>query len=87
MPEVSKLAFAAIAVAVAVGSIPSNASARGRLYPVTRCGPQLAYLCPIHGYFDDAPFHYNLAVYPGCIQMQLVETPQGVRRRPVLVCG
>jgi hypothetical protein len=86
MLKVSKVAFAAIAVAVALGSVPINASARG-LYPVTRCGPQLAYLCPIHGYFDVAPFHYNLAVYPGCVQMQLVETPRGVRRRPVLVCG
>ena len=87
MSEVSKGAFAAVVVAVALGSIASEASARGRLYPVTRCGPQLAYLCPIHGYFDSAPFQYKLAVYPGCIQMQLVETPQGMRRQPVLVCG
>jgi hypothetical protein len=54
---------------------------------MTLCGPDLAFLCPIHGYFDLPPFHYSLAVYPGCIQMRRVETPQGYRRRPVLVCG
>jgi hypothetical protein len=54
---------------------------------MTLCGPDLAFLCPIHGYFDLPPFQYHLAVYPGCIQMQRVETPHGYRRRPVLVCG
>jgi hypothetical protein len=82
-----KIAFAAAVVATATGSMLTDASARGRLFPLTRCGPDLAYLCPIHGYFDQPPFHYSLAVYPGCIQMQLVETPNGLRRRPVLVCG
>jgi hypothetical protein len=86
MSHKSKLAFAAAFVAVALGSLASDASARGR-YPLTRCGPELAYLCPIHGYFDQAPFHYNFAIYPGCIQTQLVETPKGMRHRPVMVCG
>ena len=70
MPQILKVAFAATAVAVAALSLPSDAAARGRLYPLTQCGPDLAYLCPIHGYYDAPPFHYNLAIYPGCIQTQ-----------------
>jgi hypothetical protein len=82
-----KVASAALLfVAIWIGT-PTDASARGRLYPVTMCGPDLAELCPIHGYFDLAPFHYSLAVYPGCIQVRRVETPEGVRLRRVLVCG
>jgi hypothetical protein len=79
-----------IAVASLVASllgISGPASAHGRLYPLTRCGPDLAYLCPIHGYFDSAPFHYKLAIYPGCIKTERVETPYGVERRRVVVCG
>jgi hypothetical protein len=87
MLQILRVTFAAMVLAIAVGGLPSTASARHRLYPLTRCGPDLAYLCPIHGYFDSAPFHYNLAIYPGCIRMELVETPSGLRRRPVLVCG
>ena len=87
MSSVSKIALVAALVGTALGSAPTEASARGRLFPMTRCGPDLAFLCPIHGYFDQPPFQYNLAVYPGCIQMQRVETPYGYRRRPVLVCG
>jgi hypothetical protein len=87
MSQILKVAFAAAAVAVAALSLPSDAAARGRLYPLTQCGPDLAYLCPIHGYYDAPPFHYNLAIYPGCIQTQNVDTPNGVRRRRVVVCG
>ena len=87
MSQISKVAFAAAVVAVAALILPSDATARGRLYPLTRCGPDLAYLCPLHGYYDAPPFHYNLAIYPGCIQTQNVDTPYGVRRRRVVVCG
>jgi hypothetical protein len=85
MSKVSQIAFGAIAAA-AIWMTPGDASARGR-YPLTFCGPDLAYLCPIHGYFDAAPFHYSLAIYPGCIKVVPVETPSGVERRRVLVCG
>ena len=75
MSHVIRIAIVAVFVA-ALGSISSEASARGRLFPLTRCGPDLAYLCPIHGYFDMAPFHYNLAIYPGCIKVVAVQTPE-----------
>jgi hypothetical protein len=75
------------AFVAALGGMSSEASARGRLYPLTRCGPDLAYLCPIHGYFDRVPFHYDLAIHPGCIKYVAVETPNGVERRRTLVCG
>jgi hypothetical protein len=75
------------AFVVALGGMANEASARGGLYPLTRCGPDLAYLCPIHGNFDLTPFHYNLAIYPGCIKVVRVETPYGFERRRVLVCG
>jgi hypothetical protein len=89
MPPIFRIALAAIVVAISVGGLTSTASARHRHgpYPLTRCGPDLAYLCPIHGYFDAAPFHYNLAIYPGCIRTEMVETPYGMRRQPVLICG
>lgn len=87
MSYVSKIALVAALVGMALGSTLTDASARGRLFPMTLCGPHLAYLCPIHGYFDQPPFKYNVAIYPGCIQMQRVETPHGYRRLPVLVCG
>ena len=87
MSYVSKIALVAALVGMALGSTLTDASARGRLFPMTRCGPYLAYLCPIHGYFDQPPFKYSVAIYPGCIQMQRVETPHGYRRLPVLVCG
>jgi hypothetical protein len=86
MSHVIRIAIVAVFVA-ALGSISSEASARGRLFPLTRCGPDLAYLCPIHGYFDMAPFHYNLAIYPGCIKVVAVQTTHGVERRHVVVCG
>jgi hypothetical protein len=84
LPQLTKIAAAATFVALA--SLPNSASA-GRLYPVTRCGPDLAYLCPLHGSFDSVPFHYNAAVHPGCIKTVAVETPNGVVRRPAVVCG
>ena len=79
--------IAAIAIVAALGGMSNTASAHGRLYPLTRCGPDLAYLCPIHGYFDSPPFHYNLAVHPGCIKVVPVQTPSGVQRQRTIVCG
>jgi hypothetical protein len=84
MTHATKIAFALIVAALA--GLSSAASAHGRLYPVTRCGPDLSYFCPIHGYFDGVPFHYHLAVYPGCIKVARVQTPHGIERRHVLVC-
>ncbi len=86
MPYATKIAIVA-AFAAALGGISTEASARGRLYPLTRCGPDLAYMCPIHGYFDQVPFHYNVAVYPGCIKVMPIETPHGIERQRVIVCG
>ncbi|CCD95016.1 conserved hypothetical protein [Bradyrhizobium sp. ORS 375] len=62
------------------------ASAR-RLYPLTECGADLSRLCRLHGAFESTPFHYNLAIYPGCIRRVAVETPRGVTYRNVVVCG
>jgi hypothetical protein len=86
MSHTAKIATVAAIVTVLSG-ISNEASARGRLYPLTRCGPDLTYLCPIHGYFDQIPFHYSLAIYPGCIKVVPVETPRGIERQRVLVCG
>jgi hypothetical protein len=83
MSKISQIVF--VVTALVCWGLES-ASARGR-YPLTLCGPELTDLCPIRGYFDAPPFHYNLAIYPGCIRTELVETPRGVRRVPVLVCG
>lgn len=87
MSGATRIAIIAAFVAVLAGISNVAAAAWQRPYPVTRCGPDLAYLCPIHGYFDSPPFHYNLAVYPGCIKMLSVRTPRGIERRRVLVCG
>jgi hypothetical protein len=86
MSHAARIAIFAALVAM-MGGISSEASARGRPYPLTRCGPDLAYLCPIHGYFDQPPFHYSLAIYPGCIKTVAVETPNGIQRRHTIVCG
>jgi hypothetical protein len=86
MSHATKIAIVAVFVA-ALGGISNEASARGRLYPLTRCGPDLAYLCPIHGYYDQPPFHYNVAIYPGCIKTVPIETPNGIERRRAIVCG
>jgi hypothetical protein len=85
MSNVAKIAFAVFIVALAGTSDP--ASARTRPFPLTRCGPDLAYLCRLHGSFEARPFHYNLAIYPGCIKVVPVETAYGIERRPVVVCG
>ena len=86
LAQVTRIAIIAVFAAV-LGGHTNEASARGRLYPLTRCGPDLASLCPIHGYFDQTPFHYNLAIYPGCIKTVSVETPYGIQRRRAVVCG
>jgi hypothetical protein len=86
MSHVTKFAAAA-AILAALAGISEPASARGRLYPLTPCGPDLTQLCRIHGFFDSAPFHYKLAIYPGCIKTVAVETPYGVERRRAIVCG
>jgi hypothetical protein len=85
MPRFTKIATAAIVAALA--GLSNQASAHGRHFPLTRCGPDLGYLCPMRGYFTNAPFHYNLAIHPGCIRTVRVETPNGVERRRAVVCG
>jgi hypothetical protein len=85
MSHAAKIAVAVLFLAL-VG-LANSASARGGLYPLTRCGPDLAYLCRIHGYFDAPPYHYRLAIYPGCIQTAAVQTPEGTVRRRAIVCG
>jgi hypothetical protein len=85
MPHVTKIALAGIIMILAGLSTP--ASARGRLYPLTRCGPDLASFCRLHGNFADPPFHYNTAIYPGCIKTVVVDTPYGPSRRKAVVCG
>jgi hypothetical protein len=85
LSQVTKITIAAILLALA--GLPDAASARGRLYPLTQCGPNLAYLCHLHGSFDSPPFHYNVAVHPGCIKTVAVETPYGIERRRAVVCG
>jgi hypothetical protein len=86
MSQAIKVAIAA-AFVTAISSVAQDASARGGPYPMTSCGPGLAYLCPIHGYFDMAPFRYGLAIYPGCIKVIPVQTPNGIVRRRAIVCG
>jgi hypothetical protein len=81
-----KIAVAA-ALTVMLAGLSGPAAARGRLYPLTQCGPGLSYLCPIHGRFDGAPFHYNLAIRPGCIRTVDVQTPEGLERRRAVVCA
>lgn len=87
MSQVFRVKLATVFAGVLLGGTLSEVSARPRLYPLTQCGPDLDYLCPIHGYFDSVPFHYNLAIYPGCLRRERVETPRGIRRRLIQVCG
>lgn len=83
-----KITFTVAIVAAALGFTLNDASARGRgVSNLTACGPDLAYLCPVRGYFDLTPFQYSLTIYPGCIQTQRVQTSEGTRLRRVLVCG
>jgi hypothetical protein len=86
MSQATKIAVVAAFIS-ALSGLSREASAREHLYPLTRCGPDLAYLCPIHGYFDLAPFRYGLAIYPGCIKVVPVQTPNGIEHRRTLVCG
>ncbi|MGY3451433.1 hypothetical protein [Bradyrhizobium sp. USDA 4353] len=76
----------AAALALIFVAMSGPASARG-LYPLTECGPDLSRLCRLRGAFEATPFHYNLAIYPGCIRRVAVETPHGWQHRRVLVCG
>jgi len=85
MPHIGKIVSAALVILLAGLSEP--AAARDRLYPLTRCGPDQAYLCRLHGRFEGAPFRYNLAIYPGCFRTATVQTPAGVERRLMMVCG
>ncbi|WP_425601273.1 hypothetical protein [Bradyrhizobium ontarionense] len=84
MSKVTRIAAAALVAALAGAS--SQVWARG-LYPLTECGPDLSRLCRLHGAFEANPFHYNLAIHPGCIRRVAVETPRGVRYRHAVVCG
>jgi hypothetical protein len=83
MSNVTRIAAAAVVV---LAGLSSQASARG-LYPLAECGPDLSQLCRLHGAFDSTPFHYNLAISPGCIKRVAIETPRGVRYRRAVVCG
>jgi hypothetical protein len=83
MSNVTRIVAAAV---VALAGLSSQASARGH-YPLAECGPDLSRLCRLHGAFDSTPFHYDLAIYPGCIRSVPVETPRGVRYRRAVVCG
>lgn len=75
-----------LAAAVASLVMVTGASARSK-FPLVQCGPGNAYLCKLHGYYTDPPFHYDLAIYPGCLKRERVQTPHGVRYMDVLVCG
>jgi hypothetical protein len=86
MKHSMKIAFAMALVASAFG-VTNEADARHRSFPLTSCGPDLAYLCPIKGYFDDPPYQYSLAIHPACIKYVRVETPRGIERKRILVCG
>ena len=78
--------FLSVIISVFFG-LGVSSSADARPYPLTPCGPDLAYLCPLHGSFETRPFHYDLAIYPGCIRSVYVRTRSGVKRRHELVCG
>lgn len=82
----AKIAMAATVAIVAMAS-SAPAMARHRLYPLTQCGPNFEHLCPLHGSFEGAPFHYNLAIHPGCIRTVPVQTAYGADRRRAIVCG
>jgi hypothetical protein len=79
-------ALIAVATGLCLASLPAYASKRHAPYPVTLCGPDFAYLCRLHGSFDDAPFHYNLAIHPGCIKT-VGNGRRGAGRAFEIVCG
>jgi hypothetical protein len=84
LSNVIRIAAAALVTALAGQAEP--VAARG-LYPLTACGPDLSRICRLHGAFEATPFHYNLAIYPGCIRRVAVETPEGVQYLRTVVCG
>lgn len=86
MPSTKTIAMIG-ALLLATFGVSNEAEAKRRLAPVAQCGPDMAYLCPVKGFFDLAPFAYNLAIYPGCIRTERVHTPNGWKRRHVLICG
>lgn len=83
--NLSKLAIISLILGSSAIAVSEPASARTRLYPVTTCGPDRAYLCKLHGSFDSPPFHYNLAIHPACIKT--VGKSRRYGREFVLVCG
>ncbi|WP_409998483.1 hypothetical protein [Bradyrhizobium sp. SZCCHNR1002] len=84
MSNAIRIAAAAVVILMTGTSAPALA---GRLYPLTECGPDLSRLCRLHGAFEATPFHYNLAIYPGCLRRVAVMTPRGLRYRHAVVCG
>lgn len=85
MFHVIKITIAALTISL-VG-VATPALAHHSRFPLTRCGPGLEYLCRIHGFFDQPPFHYSLAIYPGCIRSVRVSTPRGIAYRRTIVCS
>ncbi|PZA12830.1 hypothetical protein DNX69_06460 [Rhodopseudomonas palustris] len=81
----SKVAIISLILSSLATVASEPAAARNRLYPVTTCGPDQAYLCKLHGSFDGAPFHYNLAIHPACIKT--VNRGRRYGREFVIVCG
>lgn len=86
MPYTKNIAMIG-ALLLATCGASNEAAAQRRGAPMAQCGPDMAYLCPVKGSFDLAPFVYNLAIYPGCIRTERVHTPNGWKRRHVLICG
>nr|WP_244422874.1 hypothetical protein [Bradyrhizobium sp. ORS 278] len=82
LSNVTRIAVLALLLAGVSGPV----SARGP-YPVTECGPDLSSFCRLHGAFQATPFHYNLAIYPGCIRTVALETSRGPKYRRVVICG
>jgi hypothetical protein len=65
-----------IAIVAALGNISSEASARGRLFPLTRCGPDLAYLCPMDGYLIWHPSTTTSPSIQAASKVVAVQTPE-----------
>jgi hypothetical protein len=85
--RITKLAAFIIAVlAVSVLNM-ETAAARIKHRRLTFCGSTYDGLCHLGGFFDQAPFRYNLSIYPGCIKWIRIQTPYGIERRRVVVCG
>ena len=82
-----KISMAAATIALLASPAEARKHARWGNFPLIQCGPELNELCPIKGFFDDAPFRYHLAIYPGCIRTIRHRTPSGIRYERVLICG